>query len=264
MFIVCIAAEVTLKTNSAIHSCLCETSQKWKGSMAEQSCVSIQFSSHVSDLLNSYTMKLHWMISSNPSGSPEILPRDSRICRYLSPFRILQHLRVQSCGSCPPYSPVLLETIGNALSGATAATCSLPSPWLPATHVAASSPPSLPPTPSLPWDCCHCLVLQCQCSSSQNAPGKYCPSYIRHFWGRYLVLRLVKQPMIGITCHVNILQNQPSVLRSVMKILDMTQKMWQKTNWKKECAPCVSVALLTHSCTDCQLVLLPFVCCFSF
>lgn len=86
--------------------------------MAERSCFSIQFSSNVFDLfhLNSYTIKLHLMISSNPSGSPEILSRDSRICGYLLPFKTLQHLRVQRCGSWPPYSPILLETIGNALS----------------------------------------------------------------------------------------------------------------------------------------------------
>lgn len=79
---------------------------------------------------------------------------------------------------------------------------------------------------------CHCLVLQCQCSSLQSSPGRYCPSYLRHFWGGYQVLKLVKQPRIGMTCHVNILQKQTSVLSSSMKILNMPRKMWQKLNWK--------------------------------
>lgn len=78
-----------------------------------------------------------------------------------------------------------------------------------ATYVATSSSPSLPHSPLLPSvpatrDCCHCLVLRCQPSSPQNSPGKCCSSYLWQFWGRYLVLKLVKQPVIGITCHANV------------------------------------------------------------
>lgn len=142
-------------------------------------------------------------------------------------------------------------------------------PSLLATHVATSSSPSLPHSPLLPYvpatrDCCHCLVLQRQPSSPQNSPGKCCSSYLWQFWRRYLVLKLVKQPIIGITCHANVWQNQPSVLSRIMKILGVTQKMWQKTNWKREYGPCVSALLLTHSCADCQPVLLQRMCCFSF
>lgn len=170
------------------------------------------------------------LISSDPSGLPEILHRDSKICGYLLPFGIWQYLGGQSCSLYLSYSPVLLETTVRPYQTwpVTAATGSLPSPR------DASSHPSLPSRPLLPFsktqDSCHCLVLQCQCSSLQSSPGRYCPSYLRHFWGGYLVLELVKQPRIGITCHVNILQNQPSVLSSSMKILSMPQKMWQKLN----------------------------------
>lgn len=145
----------------------------------------------------------------------------------------------------------------------TAATGSLPSPR------GASSHPSFPPRPLVPpfsrtQDCCHCLVLQCQCSSLQSSPGRYCPSYLRHFWGRYLVLKLVKQPRIGITCHVNILQKQPSVLSSRMKILNMPQKMWQQLNWKGSVCHVAELPCWDASYADLQPVLLPFICCFSF
>lgn len=248
-FIVGITAKVTFKTNSVIYRHLGETSLKWKGSKAEKSHFSIQFASNVFDLsnLNSYTIKLHLIISSHPSGSPEILPRDSRMCGYLLPFRILQRLQGQSCGSWPPYSPVLLETVGNALSDV-AYDCCHRFLTIPLRCLLTSFPSSqtLVASFSATQDCRHCLVLQCQCSSPQNSPGKYCPSYLRHFWGTYRVLRLVKQPVIRITCHVTILQNQPSVLPGIMKILDMTQKMWQKTNWKRQYASCVWATLLTH------------------
>lgn len=176
-----------------------------------------------------------------------------------------QYLGGQSCASCPSYSPVWLETIVRHYQTwpVTAATGPLPSPR------GASSHPSLPLRPLLPsfsktQGCCHCVVLQCQRSSLQSSPGRYCHSYLRHFWGGYLVLKLVKQPRIGITCHVNILQNQPSILPSSMKILNMPPKNVAEVELKRECVPCVWATLLKCSCVDLQPVLFPFVCCFSF
>lgn len=132
------------------------------------------------------------------------------------PFRIWQCLGGQICVLCPYYSPVLLETTVRPYQTwpVTAATGSLPSPR------SASSHPSLPPRSLLlPFsktqDSCLCLVLQCWCSSLQSSPGRYCPSYLRHFWGGYLVLKLVKPPKTGITCRVNISQKQPSVFPAV-------------------------------------------------